>query len=255
MKRIVCLICSCWLFLAGFAQPVALTISKDKTTSLIFPFAIRHVDRGTKDVLVQQVQEADNILLVKAATEGFTETNLSVVTDDGSVYSFVVNFDNKPPVWVYRLPANKRQTITTYAEGILDNPATMHGIKDLSQGITVYVSGIYIKENVIYYQVQLVNDSPIDYDIELLRFYIRDKKKSKRTAAQEIELKPLHISGNTSVVRAGGRNTIVVALEKFTVPDAKYLAIQVMEKNGGRHLLMRVNNRKIIRATPLPDLR
>lgn len=255
MKRIVCMICGCWLFVAGFAQPVALTISKDKTTSLIFPFAIRHVDRGTKDVLVQQVKEADNILLVKAATESFPETNLSVVTDDGSVYSFVVNFDNKPSVWVFNLPANKKQTIATYANGILDNPATMHGIKDHSRAIKVQISGIYIRENVIYYQVQLVNDSPIDYDIELLRFYIRDKKKGKRTAAQENELKPLHISGNTSVVKARSQNTIVVALEKFTIPDAKHLAIQVMEKNGGRHLLVRVNNRKIIRATPLPDLR
>ncbi|HMU47875.1 MAG TPA: conjugative transposon protein TraN [Chitinophagaceae bacterium] len=255
MKRIVCLICSGWIFVTGFTQTLALTISKDKTTSLIFPFAIRHVDRGTRDVLVQQVQEADNILLVKAATEGFTETNLSVVTDDGSVYSFVVNFENKPSVWVYNLPANKKQTVATYANGILDNPATMHGLKDHSHGITVHVSGIYIKENVIYYQVQQTNDSPIDYDIELLRFYIRDKKKSKRTAAQEYELKPLHVSGNISIVKARSRSTIVVALEKFTVPDAKYLAIQVMEKNGGRHLLMRVNNRKIVQAIPLPDLR
>lgn len=254
MKRIVCLICGCWLFVAGFAQPVALTISKDKTTSLIFPFAIRHVDRGTKDVLVQQVKEAENILLVKAATEGFSETNLSVVTDDGSVYSFVVNFDNKPSVWVYNLPANKKQTIAAYANGILDNPATIHGIKDCSRRIKVQVSGIYIKENVVYYQVQLINDSPIDYDIELLRFYIRDKRKGKRTAAQDNELKPLYVSGNTSIMRARSRNTIVVALEKFTVPDAKYLAVQIVEKNGGRHLLMRVNNRKITRATPLPDL-
>jgi len=248
------MICGCWLFVAGFAQPVALTISKDKTTSLIFPFAIRHVDRGTKDVLVQQVQEADNILLVKAATEGFTETNLSVVTDDGSVYSFVVNFENKPSVWVYNLPANKKQTVATYANGILDNPATMHGIKDRSRGITVHVSGIYIKENVIYYQVQLINDSPIDYDIELLRFYIRDRKKGKRTASQENEVKPIYTAGNTTCVKAIDENMIVVALDKFTIPDAKYLAIEINERSGGRHLLLKVGNRKIIQAVPLPDL-
>ncbi|MFT3981209.1 MAG: conjugative transposon protein TraN [Ferruginibacter sp.] len=255
MKRIVCLICGCWLFVTGFAQPVALTIAKDKTTSLIFPFAIRHVDRGTKDVLVQQVKEAGNILLVKAAIESFPETNLSVVTDDGNVYSFVVNFDNKPPVWVYHLPANKKQTIATYANGILDNPRTLYGLKDRSGGMKIMVSGIYIKENVIYYQLRLINDSPIDYDIDLMRFYIRDKKKGKRTAAQENELKPLHVSGNTSVVKAKGETTVVVALEKFTVPDAKYMALQVMERDGGRHLLIGINNRKIVQAIPLPDLR
>src|SRR4026208_1556513 len=103
MKQFVCLVCGWFLVVLGFAQPVSLGISKDKTTSLIFPFAIRPVDRGTKDVLVQPVKEADNILLVKAATENFAETNLSIVTDDGSVYSFVLNFDNRPPVWVYHI--------------------------------------------------------------------------------------------------------------------------------------------------------
>jgi conjugative transposon TraN protein len=116
------------------------------------------------------------------------------------------------------------------------------------------VSGIYIKENVIYYQLQLINESPIDYDIDLLRFYIQDTKRGKRTAAQENELKPLHISGNTSIVKAMGETTVVVALEKFTVPNGKYLAIQIMEKNGGRHLLIRVNNRKIMQGISLPDL-
>jgi hypothetical protein len=48
---------------------------------------------------------------------------------------------------------------------------------------------------------------------------------------------------------------LVFALEKFTIPDAKYLAIQIMEKNGGRHLSMKINNRKIMQAIPLADLK
>src|SRR5688572_32814861 len=104
MKRFVCLVCGCFIVVLVFAQPVSLSIAKDKTTSLIFPFAIRHVDRGTKDVLVQTIKEADNILLVKAASENFAETNLSVVTDDGSIYTFLVNFEVKPLVWVHHLP-------------------------------------------------------------------------------------------------------------------------------------------------------
>ena len=104
MKRFVCLVCAFYLVISRFGQMSSLEISKDKTTSLIFPFAIKHVDRGTKDILVQPVKEADNILLVKAATENFRETNLSVVTDDGSVYSFLVNFENNPKEWIYYLP-------------------------------------------------------------------------------------------------------------------------------------------------------
>src|SRR6187455_3563762 len=99
MKQFVCLVCGCFLVVLGFAQPVSLSISKDKTTSLIFPFAIRHVDRGTKDVLVQPIKESDNILLVKAAVKDFAPTNLSVVTTDGSIYYFPVQFAAEPKLF------------------------------------------------------------------------------------------------------------------------------------------------------------
>lgn len=255
MKRLVCLICGCWIFVSAMAQTSSLFITTDKTTSLVFPFSILYVDRGTKDILVQQIKEADNILLVKAFTKSFSETNLSVVTDDGSVYTFVVNYEEKPSTWVYKLPVNKKATITTYANGILDNPRTMKGIKDKKWDMVARLIGIYVKENVIYYQVEINNESSIGYDIDLLRFYVRDKKKGKRTAVQENELKPLYVAGNASQIKGKSASVIVVALEKLTIPDAKYLAVQVMEKNGGRHLFMKVANKKIMQAIPLPDLK
>ena len=107
MKRFVCLISVSWLFVSAMSQ-TSLCIATDKTTSLVFPFAIRHVDRGTKSVLVQPVKEVPNILLVKAAAKNFPETNLSVVTDDGSVYSFMVCYESKPAEWVYKLPVNQK---------------------------------------------------------------------------------------------------------------------------------------------------
>jgi hypothetical protein len=62
------------------------------------------------------------------------------------------------------------------------------------------------------------------------------------------------VAGNNKQVKARQKNILVFVLEKFTIPDAKFLAIQIMEKNGGRHLLMKVNNRKIMQAILLPDL-
>jgi conjugative transposon TraN protein len=255
MKRLVCLICGCWLLVSAMAQTSSLNISTDKTTSLIFPFSIRHVDRGTKDILVQQVKEADNILLVKASEKNFPETNLSVITEDGSVYTFVINYEDKPAIWVYNLPENKKATMATYADGILDNQRTLRGIRDNSWGIDAAVIGTYIKDEIIYYQLRIKNNSPIDYDIEVMRFYIRDKKKGKRTAVQENELKPLHVSGNITQVKSFNQNVIVVALKKFTIPDKKFIGIQIMEKNGGRHLMMKMNNRDILKAILLPDLK
>lgn len=253
MKNVLIIILS--LLSTGAIAQTTITVSTNETVSLIFPFAIRHVDRGTKNVLVQQPKESDNILLVKAADNQFTHTNLSVVTSDGAVYSFAVEFSEKPGTWIYTIPVLSHANIATYANGILDNQRTMHGIRDRSFEMEAVITGIYIKGNVIYYQLRLDNQSPIDYDIEFLRFYIRDNKKGKRTATQENELKPLYIAGNTKQVKGYRQNVIVVALDKFTIPNAKYLAVQIHERSGGRHLLMKVNNNKIIKAIPLPDLK
>ena len=107
----------------------------------------------------------------------------------------------------------------------------------------------------IYFQLLFENQSPVDYDIEVLRFFIRDRKKGKRTTIQENELKPLYVTGNARQGKANSRTAIVVPVEKFTIPNAKYLAIQVMEKNGGRHVHIKVSIRKILQGRVLPDLK
>lgn len=260
MKQFLVMVGLCGLIFFSLAQTTSfaqttLGLATDKTTSLIFPFSILHIDRGTKDLLVQRIKEANNILLVKAATRDFPETNLSVFTSDGSVYSFTICYQSSPGVWVYHLPANKYATMEAYATAVMDNPRLNYRVKKTKWDISSRLAGLYINKGVMYFQLQIENKSPIDYDIDFLKFYIRDKRKGKRTAIQETELNPLCVVGNTYQVLANCSNTIVVALDKFTIPDAKYFGVQIMEKNGGRHFLLRMGNRTIIQATVLPDLR
>ena len=116
------------------------------------------------------------------------------------------------------------------------------------------LNGLFIHDNVMYYRIKMVNRSNINYDIDQLRFFIRDRKKAKRTATQEIEIKPLYVQNDTPTVRGQSQHIFVVALPKFTIPDQKYLAVQLMEKNGGRHLEVDIHNKALVRATVLPSL-
>lgn len=254
MKRLVSMICMCITVGVVNAQS-KLNITTDKTTSLVFPFAIKHVDRGTASVLAQQVKDVPEILLVKAAAKDFAETNLSVVTDDGSVYAFTVNYDNKPAVWVHYLPINRTATISSYANMILDNERTIKKIKNKKYNMRAGIRGIYIKDNIIYYQLFVNNTGTVDYDVDLLRFFIKDKKRSKRTAVQEVEQKPVYITGNHGKIKGNSNTVFVVALEKFTIPDKKYLGVQITEKNGGRHFRLKVSNKDIMKSKILPDLK
>jgi conjugative transposon TraN protein len=255
MKRTITFIIACSLLGSIFAQNASLLITTAKTTSLIFPFPVKHVDMGSKNILVQEVAEADNILLVKAATNQLPETNLTVITGDGAVYTFKVNYGENPLTLVWQIPVQNEASVVSYANNIIDNPATIRCIHKGKYDMFARVSGIYIRKETIYYQLQLFNRSTIDFDIDYLRFTLRDHRKVKRTATQEVELRPLYIAGNIKMVKAGATNSIVVALSKFTIPDAKLLAIEIGEKDGGRNLSMRVRNRNIIRAIPLPNLK
>ena len=254
MKRSICLVII--LCLSGrLISQTSISLSTDKTTSLVFPFAISHVDRGTPSILAQPVKDIPTILLLKASDKDFPETNLSVVTNDGSLYSFLVYYKNKPDQLVYHLPVYSKNSPASYSNSILDNPPTIKNIQDKKWDIISKVKGIYIRQDVIYYQLEVENKGPINYSIDLIRFYIRDRKKGKRTAVQENDLNPINVAGNISSVNANSSSAMVFAFDKFTIPDGKYLAVQIMEKDGGRHLSMKINNKKIMKAIILPDLK
>lgn len=69
--------------------PYGLDVTFDKTVHLIFPAPIRYVDLGSNNLIAGKAEDAENVLRVKAAVKDFeTETNMSVICEDGSFYAF-----------------------------------------------------------------------------------------------------------------------------------------------------------------------
>ncbi len=243
-------------------EPYRLAITFNKTTNLVFPFAIKSADRGSKDVLVQKAAGVENILQVKAAKRSFDETNITVITADGKLHSYIVNYADNPSILnisfrnnsndqthAFFSPATANEAeIQADAENVVKAGRNIKGVKDKKFGIKLQLDAVYIHNEVMYYRINLQNHSNINYDIEQLRFFIRDQKKSKRTAAQELEVYPLSIYGDTSVVTGLSDHVFVFAVPKFTIPDNKYLTIQLMEKNGGRHLELKIHNKTVVKA-------
>lgn len=248
-------------------KPYHLGITYFKTSNLVFPFAIVSVDRGSKDVLVQKVKGFENILQVKAGKEDFEETNLTVITADGQLYSYILYYIDKPSSLNIQFISQKSENphalfsagFTNEAEmqadaaRIIGKKRTIRGIKAKKYGMRLCLNGLFIRQNIMYYQIKLVNRSNINYDIDQLRFFISDQKKSKRTATQELEIEPLYVHQDTLTILGQNENDLVFALPKFTIPDKKHLIIQIMEKKGGRHLELKVKNRAIVGSKSLND--
>ncbi len=69
--------------------PYGLDVTFDKTVHLIFPAPIRYVDLGSQNIIAGKAEDMENVLRVKAAVKDFeTETNMSVICEDGSFYTF-----------------------------------------------------------------------------------------------------------------------------------------------------------------------
>lgn len=251
---------------SGELQPVEITFNK--TSSIVFPASITSVDRGSRDVLVQKAKGVNNVLQLKAGRINFNETNLTVITADGKLHHFLVRYAEHPKVFTVSIhetsPSNDSDAPLLFeakvtsaamkiiAENILMLPKR-HPIKRTAHyGMKLFLKGIYIRDNVMYYHLTIVNHSNIPFHTEMLSLYTKDKQKVKRTATQEVYEAPLYIYGNSDEVKGKTSLDVVIALSKFTIPEAKLLVIELMEMKGGRHVALRVRNRTIVKARPAP---
>ena len=242
-------------------EPYHMAVAFSKTTNIIFPYSIVSVDIGSRDVLVQKAKGVENILQIKAAKNNFPQTNISIVTADGKFTSFIVDYAEQPSVLNLSLTDSGNQyTSGIFSESVnqeqMEHYASMathskemiRGIKDKSFGIGIKLNGLFIHNDLMLLRFNITNETDINYDIDQFRLFIRDQKKAKRTATQKIEMPPLFVYNNTNKITGQSDNTIVFVVRKFTIPDKKYLAVQLMEKNGGRHLELHVKNKKIVKA-------
>ncbi len=245
-----------------------LEITFNKTSSLIFPTIIKSVDRGSRDVLAQKAKGMGNVLQVKAGRMHFPETSLTIITADGMLHQFTVNYAEEPDVLNINLDSaqyqgrNKRPILfenemtesdfQKHADYILDSRRQLRFRQTGKFKVVLGLKAIFISNNTIFFHVTGKNTSHINYTVEFLRFYIRDNKRIKRTASQEVEIKPFFINQEPEAIKGKSITEWVFALDKLTIPEAKHLVTEMFEHNGGRHLFLPINNRTLVKARALP---
>jgi len=248
--------------LASFAQTTIpafpIKISTAVTTNLVFHYAIESVDRGSQDILVQKAQGLDTILQVKAGRRNFTKTNLSVVTADGKLNSFEVQYAadpdslnlyfNEQSVTALRnfqaIPALLDKNALT----IQEQPEFLHQHVN-SEEINLSLKGIYIDQGYLWFRFSVQNHSMIEYRPEYVKIFLRSKKRSRRIALQEYELRPLFRS--IASIPGKGGNMMLLAFRQFTVPRHQQLICEMSEKDGGRSQVLPISHKIVLKARAL----
>ena len=261
--------------------PYALEVTFSKTVHIIFPSAIRYVDLGSADLLAAKADGAENVLRVKAALRDFSrESNLAVITEDGSYYTFNVKYADEPvklsvemtdfihdgeavnrpnnamEIYMRELGSESPLLVKLIMKSIYkNNDREIKHIGSKRFGIQYTLKGIYTHNGLLYFHIQLKNSSNVPFDVDYITFKIVDKKVAKRTAIQEQVIVPLRAHNNLTLI--GGKRTerVVFTLPKFTIPDDKHLFIELNEKEGGRHQSFTVENADLVRAKVINELK
>ena len=272
-SQIISAICFFLAVVSGYGQYNSIgdfstiQLSYAKTTSILFPYGVKSLDIGSRDVLVQQAKGVQNVLLLKAGRKNFEQTNLTVVTSDARLYVFLLNYDEVCPDLhitaentsgsskeiLFSQENENEKEIEQLAVLALSKAKKASGLQKSRHQISLEVNGIFISKDVLYIRVVFANKSKMKYDIDQLRFFIRDRSRSKRTASQEIELQWLYTTSVSEVIPDKSEVVKVYALEKFTIPENKHLTLQLMEKNGGRNLEVNIKNKSITEVFPIQE--
>lgn len=252
-------------------RPMRIEVGFTKTVHIIFPSGVTYIDIGSMDIIAGKADGAENVVRVKAAIKDFTtETNLTIITEDGGYYTFDARYAENPAVSTVEIEVPATPTAAVPAEGRVllqevgrEKPATVKriladiyrlnrtdtkGIRTKRYGIEVAVLGIYIHNDVIYVHTSISNATNISFEVDYRRFNIEDKKIAKRTAQQRTPLEVLRVCNDPEVVRGHQRQRSVFALPKFTIPDDKVLVLEIVERNGARHQNIEINNKDILQA-------
>lgn len=239
------------------------------------------MDLGSNYIIAGKADGAENVVRVKATTEGFPgETNFSVICEDGSFYSFNAKYAHEPEMLNIEMKDFLENEDTTdfshtrmniyFRELGNESPLLVklimqsiyknndREIKHLGCkrfGVQFLVKGIYSHNGLFYFHTQTRNSSNVPFDTDFIRFKIVDKKTAKRTAIQETVIDPVRSYNEILVI--GGKSTVrtVYTVPQFTIPDDKILVIELVEKNGGRHQTIRVENSDIVAAKVINELK
>lgn len=261
--------------------PYALEVTFYKTVHIIFPSAIKYVDLGSADIIAGKADGSENVLRVKAALRDFSrETNLAVITEDGSYYTYNVKYADEPvklniemkdflhdgeavnrpnnsqEVYLKELGNESPLLVRLIMKSIhKDDKRLVKHIGCKRFDIQYILKGIYTHNGLLYFHTELKNSSNVPFTVDFVSFKVVDRKVAKRTAIQEQVIVPLRAYNYVTEVGGKSRERTVFTLPKFTLPDDKQLVVEINEQNGGRHQQFTVTNAELVRARVINELK
>lgn len=271
MRTMLSKILAAFLITAAF-QPIhaqttyqemeQLTVNEQVTTVITASEPIRFVDISTD--LVAGDQPINNTVRLKPKEAGHEDGEvLAIVTIVTERYrtQYALLYTTRLTEAVtskeielsernaYHNPAVSMSTedMYRYARQIWISPARFRNVSSKKHRMNMRLNNIYSAGDYFFLDFSVENRTNIRFDIDEVRLKLSDKKVSKATNSQVVELKPELILERSRSFLHGYRNVIVV--KKLTFPNDKVLTVELTEKQiSGRTISLNIDYEDVLSA-------
>ena len=243
-----------------------LYVNETITTHLVMPENIKLVDLSTDKIAGNQC--ADNIVRLVPSSALADQQFIGTVTLVGerniALYDLLYTKNPKEAATLYYVPTQHlsayqnpsvkmpSKEIAQYAWAIFCSDRKFYNIKSKAYGVSMRVNNIYSVGDYFFIDFSLHNHTNVKYDIEELRVKLMDKKETKATNSQTIELTPEYLLFDTKTFKKDYRNVLV--LKKLTFPEEKILQIEIYESQiSGRTLQIPISYEDVLHADAISE--
>ena len=241
-----------------------LTVNENVTTVITASEPVRFVDISTDAVVGDQPinntirlkpkegadvhADGDVLAIVTIVTERYRTQYALIYTT--RLTEAVTDKQIQPKEKIaYHNPSVSMSTeeMTKYARKIWNSPARIRNVSTKQHRMTMRLNNIYSVGEYFFLDCSIENRTNIRFDIDELRVKLNDKKQSKATNVQMVELTPAMILDQSRAFKYGYRNVIV--LKKMTFPNDKILSIEISEKQiSGRTITLNIDYEDVLYA-------
>lgn len=254
--------------MSGASAKERILVNSGVTTHIVMPESIKMVDISTDRIIGNQC--TDNIVRIKPSAPNdsvqadYKENELlGTVTLIGerhiAQYDIVYTREPGSAASIFRVPYGDTESyvnpgvsmpvseMARYAWAVYGSKRKYHQVVSNAHGMRATVNNIYSVGDYFFIDYSLRNRTKIPYDIEEVRVKLEDKKETKATNSQTVELTPVFSLNSARKFKKDYRNVLV--LPKLTFPEEKVLRIEISESQiSGRTVTLTIEYEDILNA-------
>ena len=266
-KMLLCFL-SLFMAAAGASANERIYVNREVTTHIVMPENIKMVDISTTKIAGNQC--TDNIVRIKPSCgsdsipeAGYRDNELLgtlTLIGERHIAQYDILYTQSPQMAasIFEVPYSHTQSyinpevtmpmaeMARYAWAVYGSGRKYNQIVSRAHGMKA-VNNIYAVGDYFFIDYSLQNKTKIAYDIEELRVKLTDKKETKATNSQTIELSPVFSLNHVRKFKKSYRNVLV--LPKLTFPDEKVLRLEISENQiSGRVITLTIEYEDILHA-------